>query len=183
MRKIIFLSLALLFLTAIAGWSQNLADQPGYVPTEKLDLFPRDKLSVEINIEGALLSLIAAGSRAEDPEFASLIAGLKSIKVRAVPLKDVDAAAVRSRISQTVRWLEDRGWKSMLLAREEGEETHVYLKETDGKITGLTLLALDPADEAVVINIVGRIDPAQIGRLSEGVGRMAHPDREKKKPH
>jgi hypothetical protein len=180
MRKTLFVTLALLALTAAAGRTQNLADQPGYVPIEKLDLFPRDKLSVEINIEGALLSLIAAGSRAEDPEFASLIAGLKSITVRAVPLKNVDAGVIRSKINQTVRWLEDRGWKSTLLARDEGEETHIYLKEVDGKIAGLTLLALDPADEAVVINIVGRIDPAQIGRISEGVGRMAHPDKKKK---
>ena len=182
MRKTTFIALVLFVLPAL-GWGQNPADQPGYVPIEKLELFPRDKLSVEINIEGALLSLIAAASQGEDPDFASLIGGLKSIKVQAVPLKDVDAATVRSKIGQAVRWLEDRGWKSTLRAREEGEETYIYLKETDGKISGLTLLALDPADEAVVINIVGRIDPAQIGRLSEGVGRLAHPDKVKKKPH
>lgn len=181
MRKIILIAIILLVLTAAAGWTQKLTDQPGYVPIEKLDLFPRDKLSVEINIEGALLSLIAAGSKAEDPEFASLIAGLKAITVQAVPLKDVDAGAVRSKIGQAVRWLEERGWKSTLRARDEGEETYIYLKEVDGKIAGLTLLALDPTDEAVVINIVGHIDPAQIGRLSESVGRMAHPGKEKEK--
>jgi hypothetical protein len=180
MRKTIFLSFAI-FVLAAAGWSQDLADQPGYVPIEKLDLFPRDKLSVEINIEGALMSLIAAASKGEDPEFASLIGGLKSIKVQAVPLKDVDAATVRNKIGQAVRWLEDRGWKSMLRARDEGEETYIYLKETDGKITGMTVLALDPTDEAVVINIVGRIDPAQIGRLSQGVSSLAHPDKDKEK--
>ncbi|HEV8582682.1 MAG TPA: DUF4252 domain-containing protein [Thermoanaerobaculia bacterium] len=181
MRKTLIIGVALLGLTAAAGWTQNLADQPGYVPIEKLELFPRDKLSVEINIEGALLSLIAAASKVEDPEFASLIGGLKSIKVQAVPLKDVDAATVRGKIGQAVRWLEDRGWKSTLRAREEGEETYIYLKETDGKISGLTLLALDPTDEAVVINIVGHIDPAQIGRLSQSVGRLAHPDKDKKR--
>lgn len=169
MRKIIPLALVLLVLAAGAGWAQKLADQPGYVPIEKLDLFPRDKLSVEINLEGALLRLIAAGARAEDPEFSSLIEGLKGITLQAVPLKDVDAGAVRAKIGQAVRWLEDRDWKSTMRVREEGEETYIYLKEIDGKIAGLTLLALQPGDEAVVINIVGRIDPEQVGRVVENL--------------
>ena len=169
MRKTIPLALVLLVLTAGAGWTQKLADQPGYVPIEKLDLFPTDKLSVEINLEGALLRLIAAGVRSEDPEFSSLIAGLKGITVQAVPLKDVDAGAVRAKIGQAVRWLEDRDWKSTLRVREEGEETYIYLKEIDGQIAGLTLLALEPGAEAVVINIVGRIDPEQIGRVVENL--------------
>lgn len=167
MRKIIITLTVLLLLAASAGQAQNLAAQPGYVPLEKLALLPQEKLSVEINIEGALLSLIAAGSKKADPEFSSLMAGLKAIKVQAVPLKDLDASAVRTRIGQTVRWLEDRGWKSTLKVKNEGEETYIYLKETGGKIDGLTLLSLSPGDEAVVINIVGRIDPAQIGRLAQ----------------
>ncbi|HEY7214157.1 MAG TPA: DUF4252 domain-containing protein [Thermoanaerobaculia bacterium] len=169
MRKIIPLAFVLLVLTANAGWAQRLADQPGYVPIEKLDLFPADKLNVEINLEGALLKLIAAGARAEDPEFSSLIDGLKGITVQAVPLKDVDAGSVRAKIGQASRWLEDRGWKSTMRVREEGTETYIYLKEIDGAIAGLTLLALEPGDEAVAINIVGRIDPEQVGRVVENL--------------
>jgi len=165
MNRIIALATFLLVLTASAGWSQKLSDQPGYIPLEQLDLFPRDKLSVEINIDGALMRLIAAGAKGEDPEFSSLIAGLKAINVQAVPLKDVDQASVRAKIGRTVRWLEDHGWKSTLRARSEGQETYIYLKEIDGKIAGLTLLAFEPGDEAVVINIVGRLDPDQVGRI------------------
>lgn len=169
MRKTTLLVLVFLVLTAAAGRAQKLADQPGYVPIEKLDLFPEEKLSVEINLEGALLRLIAAGARAEDPEFSSLIAGLKGITVQAVPLKDVDAGSVRAKIGQAVRWLEDRGWKPTMRVREEGEETYIYLKEIDGQIAGLTLLAIEPGDEAVAINIVGRIDPEQVGRVVENL--------------
>ena len=184
MRKIILFTLMLLVLTATAGRAQKLADQPGYVPIEKLDLFPADKLSVEINLEGALLKLIAAGARGEDPEFSSLIAGLKGITVQAVPLKDVDAGSVRAKIGQAVRWLEDRGWKPTMRVREEGEETYIYLKEQDGQILGLTVLTFQPGEEAAVINIAGRIDPAQLGRLGQNLDL---PQLEKvpagKKPH
>jgi hypothetical protein len=170
MRKTIILATVLLVLaSSAAGWAQKLTDQPGYVPLGQLDLFPRDKLSVEINIEGALLSLIAAGAKESEPEFSSLIAGLKGITVQAIPLKGVDESMVRTKIGRTVHWLEDRGWKSTMKVRDQGEETYIYLKEIDGKIAGLTLLTLSPGDEAVVINIVGRIDPAQIGRLSQSL--------------
>lgn len=167
MRKTILTLAALLLLAASAGQAQDLTAQPGYVPLEKLDLFPREKLSVEINIEGALLSLVAAGAKSSEPELASLLGGLKSIKLQAIPLKDLDESALRTRFGRTVRWLEERGWKSTLKVRDEGEETYIYLKETAGKIDGLTLLSLSPGDEAVIINIVGRIDPAQIGRLAQ----------------
>lgn len=169
MHKTITLATALLVLTASAGWTQKLADQPGWVPLEQLDLFPRDKLSVEINIEGALLRLIAAAAKQEDPEFSSLMAGLKAITVQAVPLKDVDQSSVRAKIGRTVHWLEEHGWKPTLRARDEGEETYIYLREINGKIAGLTLLALEPGEEAVVINIVGRIDPDQIGRVVQSL--------------
>jgi hypothetical protein len=167
MRKILLFVILLPLAAAVPGRSQKLADQPGYLPIEQLDLFPREKLSLEINFQGAILRLIAAAAKIEDPEFASLMAGLKAITVQTAPLKELDEKSVRAGIGRTVRWLEDHGWSSTMRVREEGEETYIYLKETDGKISGLTLLAFDPQDEAVVINIVGRIDPAQIGRLSE----------------
>lgn len=177
----------LLLLAASAAQAQNLAAQPGYVPLDKLDLFPQEKLSTEINIEGALLSLIAAGTKQAEPEFSSLIAGLKAINVQVFPLKDVDESPLRTRISRAVRWLEDRGWKSTLRVKEQGEETYIYLKETGGKIDGLTLLSLSPGDEAVVINIVGRIDPAQIGRLAQHFDvdvnvKPSPPSKDNKKP-
>ena len=167
MRKTIITLTVLLLLAVSAGRAQDLTALPGYVPLEKLDLFPKEKLSVEINIEGALLSLVAAGAKNSDPEFASLIGGLKSIKLRVIPLKDLDESALRTKMGRTVSWLEDRGWKATLKVRNEGEETYIYLKETAGKIDGLTLLSLSPGDEAVVINIVGRIDPEQLGRLTQ----------------
>jgi hypothetical protein len=169
MRKTITLATVLLVLAASAAWGQKLTDQPGYLPLEQLDLFPQDKLSVEINIQGALLSLIAAAAKQEDPEFSSLMAGLKAVTVQAIPLKGMDEGTVRTKIGRTVRWLEDRGWTSMMRVRDKGEETYIYLREVDGKIAGLTLLTLEPGDEAVVINIVGRIDPAQLGRLSRSL--------------
>lgn len=165
-RKPIVLAISLLFL-AVAGWAQK--PEPGYVSIEDLDLFPRDKLQVEINIGTPILRMIAAGARKDDPGFAAVMAGLKSIQVQVFPVKGVEAGAVRSRIDRALRWLEGHGWESTVRVRDQGQETYIYLKQSGDRIDGLTLLSLDPKEEAVAINIVGRIDPAQIGELGQSL--------------
>ncbi len=183
MRKLIVLTIVLFCLPA-AGWAQKPESQPGYVPIEELGLFPRDKLEVEINIGPPLLRMIAAGTRKDDPGFSAVMDGLKSIQVQVFPVKGVDTGAVKTRIDRAVHWLEGHGWQSTVRVRDQGQETYVYLKQTGERIDGLTLLSLDPKDEAVVINIVGRIDPAELGRLGQSlhVSQLKNVPTGKKKP-
>jgi hypothetical protein len=168
MRRLLVLTIVLLGL-AVPGRAQKLESQPGYVPIEELGLFPRDKLEVEINLEGPLLRMIAAGTKKDDPGFSAVMEGLKSIKVQVFPVKGTDTGALKTRIDRAVHWLEGHGWQSTVRVRDQGQETYIYLKQTGDRIDGLTLLSLDPKDEAVVINIVGRIDPAELGRLGQSL--------------
>jgi hypothetical protein len=169
MRRPFVFAAVLLLLTAVAGRAQKLADQPGYVSIESLGLFPGDDLEVEINLDGPLLNMVAAATKKDDPQFSSVMAGLKSIQVQVYPLKGVDAGAIRTKIGRAVHLLEERGWKSTVRVKDKGEETYIYLKESGGRIAGLTLLSMSPGEEAVVINIVGRIDPAQLGQLGQNL--------------
>lgn len=169
MRKPIVLVTLLLALAAAAGHAQALESLPGYVPIEKLGLFPPDKLSVEINLVGPMLHMAAAATKSEDPAFSALLAGLKSIRVQVYPLKGVDAAAIKAKVDGAARWLEARGWQSTMKVRDQGQEAYIYLKETNGKVEGLTLLSFDPKGEAVIVNIVGKIDPAQLGSIAQGL--------------
>jgi hypothetical protein len=163
MRTRIIVSLALMLsLTGPAGWAQQkLSDQPGYVSVEQLDLFPREDLSIEINLEGALLRMVAAATRGEDPGFAQVISNLKAIQVQVFPLTGVEGSAVRTKIGRAVRLLEDRGWKATVKVREKDEESYIYLKES--------VLAFTAGQEAALINIVGKLDPAQLERLGRSL--------------
>jgi hypothetical protein len=147
--------------------TQTMKNQPGYLPIEQLNLFPPEKLSVEVNIEGPILRMVAAATKHDDPGFSAVIAGLKGITLQAFPLKGVDATAVKARIAGAVRWLEGHAWTASIKVRDKGAETYVYLKQSGDRIEGLTLLSVSPGDEAVVINIVGTIDPAQLGRIGQ----------------
>jgi hypothetical protein len=167
MRRPIAFALLVLFRAVPAVRAQTMKNQPGYLPIEQLNLFPPEKLSVEVNIEGPILRMVAAATRQDDPGFSSVIAGLKGITLQAFPLKGVDAGAVKARIAGAVRWLEGHSWTASIRVRDKGDETYVYLKQSGGRIEGLTLLSVTPGDEAVVINIVGTIDPAQLGRIGQ----------------
>jgi hypothetical protein len=183
MRKLKITGTALaLFLAAAASLAQP--PPPGLVPLDELNLFPRDQLSVEVNLEGGMLHFIAAAGK-DDPDFSALVGGLQAIHVQVFPLKGVKAESIKPKIDHAVRWLEDRGWKANVRVREEGAETFIYMKEQGGKIVGLTVLTFQPGDEAAVINIAGRIDPAQLGRLGQNLDlpQLEKVPTKGKKPH
>lgn len=173
------LALLLTLSTAAPGQAQKLSEQPGYLPIEELALFPKADLKVEINLEGALLRMVASAVRDEDPELSSLIRGLVSIRVQVFPLQGKDGSALKPKMGRAVDWLEKKGWKTMVRAREADSEVYIYLKEAGGKIVGLTLLSIDRGAEAALVNIVGRFDPDQLERLGRELDFKVPPTKKK----
>jgi len=168
------LCLVLLMISGMAATSTVRAApappaSPGALPFGELEIFARKDLTTEINLEGALLKLVGNATREDDPEFSKLVSGLEAIRVQVAPLKDLDAEKVRARMDHTVHWLEAQGWTAVVRTREKGEETYIYTREVQGQIVGLAVLSFEPGKEAAVINIVGRLDPDQIGRLGRGL--------------
>jgi hypothetical protein len=49
--------------------------------------------------------------------------------------------------------------------REDENEVYLYVKEHGEEIDGLTAMVISEEGEAVFVNIVGHIDPSQIGRI------------------
>jgi hypothetical protein len=189
MRKFIVLSTLLTLLAAPGAFAQKAASQSGFLPLDDLDIFPSDKLSMEINLDGALLRMVAESTKGSDPDLARLLAGLRSIRVQVLPLEGENESLVKASIGRALRWLDGQGWKSTVRVRDKGDETYIYLKEADGKVMGMTVLAMEHGGEAVVINIAGRFDPADIGRISRGFDididlpdMDKAPSQEKKKP-
>jgi len=171
------LCLSLLLLAGVAAAPPVRADaaapapdtSPGAIPFGELEIFARKDLTTEINLEGALLQLVGNAMREDDPEFARLVSGLQVIRVRVASLKDLDTEKVRAKMDQAVRWLEAKGWTAVVRTRDKGVESYIYTRTVQGKIVGLAVLSLEPGKEAAVINIVGHLDPDQIGRLGRGL--------------
>ncbi len=169
-RKILTVSLVWI-VSATAGWSQQqaLSKLPGYFPFEELNILGRDQLSVEINLSKPLLRLVAAATRKEEPEFAALIDSLDAVRVRVAPAEDVDLERTRVAVAEAAGWLEDHGWQVIIRTREDDEETFIYTRDLDGEIAGMAILVIESGGEVAVINIVGRMDLAQLERLGEAL--------------
>ncbi|MEM7480985.1 MAG: DUF4252 domain-containing protein [Acidobacteriota bacterium] len=143
-----------------------LESHPGYVPLGELALLPEDSLSVEVDLSGPLLRLIAGATRSEDQDFSSLISGLLSIRVQVGSVAAGDAKRVDRRAAAAARWLDDHGWHPTVRMRDGNGRNYIYLKEQDGDLVGLTVVAFEHDQEAVLVNIVGRIDPEGLGELA-----------------
>jgi len=168
--RIVVLFTATLLLVAAGGLAQTPVDrQPGYFPIEQLDLFTPDSLNVDIELQGPMLRLVASAmSGDDDPEdrqFAELMAKLDRIRVRVGSLDGHDMADVHKLVMGAADRLTGSGWQRILFARDEDELVSVLVRSDGERFQGLTVFAVDSPDEIALINIVGDIDPSQLGRL------------------
>jgi hypothetical protein len=73
---------------------------------------------------------------------------------------DGDASKVAARIQRMSAHLRRDRWEPVILIQEQGEQTHMLMRRRGERILGLTLITSDGDSEAVVINVMGDIDPA-----------------------
>lgn len=133
------------------------------------DWFSQEPL-VEINLSGAMLNLVAEGSRAEDPDFASLAEDLQGVFVRRYTLSSA-RSGTRGRLLNAANDLKRQGWQTLVRVREDDEDMRVYVRPRGNILAGLVVISIDSNfDEVTIVSISGRIDPSQIGRLSERFG-------------
>ncbi len=159
--------LSILLFVAVAGstgtWAEiPLPEQPGYIDFADLGLIDEAEAetSVEIYLKDPLLSLVAAATRLEDEELANMLAVLDLIQVRAYD----DLGPSYETIAARLRTCTVPGWEQVVRVREQDQQVQVYIRVDDKNIAGLLVLACEES-EFVLINIVGPIDLAQVGRI------------------
>lgn len=141
----------------------------GYVDLTKLgrldDLFDEDPV-IEVNIEGALLTLVAEASRYEDPELADMLTNLDGIYVRGYDTRGPGFERISERARLIGKELEIAGWSTVVKVNDDEESVHMYMRTGDRGVNGMVVIMAERySDDTVFLNIVGDIDPAQIGRI------------------
>ena len=169
-RKKLAIGLFVLATLCAATLSRaQVEDHPGYFPIDRFGILSDDSLSLEINLNRALLQLVAAALGGEEPEFAELVGALESIRVRVAEAEDFDVDAVHQGLSEASDWLEDHDWSTMLRLREDGERVYVYTRLSGGEMQGIAVLAVEDDGDAVLINVVGSLDPETLAGLAEAL--------------
>ena len=162
MKAIITVLMAALFSLPVTAQTAQLESLPGYVDFADLDAIygePR----VMVNIGGTLLKLMSKASAAEDPETAALMSGLEGVRIKVYPTQGNLKPAL-DKVSEARASLEAADWEPVVQVNEANEQVQIFMKAGAETIEGLTVMAVDQ-EEAVFLNILGVIDPAQIGKV------------------
>ena len=167
MKHAFFLCCALLAVLAAPLRAQDAIERdPGYVDIDALSAWFDEMPTVEVNIKGALLRMAAAATRNEDPVLADMLTKLRAIQVRTFKYRPSLHAQLTSRTDGLSRRLKSEGWDAIVRVREEGESVDMFLRSRGDRVQGMMVSVVSPDEEEVVfINIVGDIDPEEVGRL------------------
>jgi hypothetical protein len=128
----------------------------GFAELESLGFLDVDR-TMSLSIGPTLLKF-AARHIDDDPETAALLRDLDGVRIRIYEI-DGDAQRVSGRIQRMGEHLQEDGWEPVMLVREDTQTTQMLAKTNAGTIRGLTLLSTDGESEAIVINLMGDIQP------------------------
>lgn len=165
MRRLLFL--LVICLAPTAGWAQTgpeVRDLPGFLDLSLVDSWFDREAKIEVNVSGALLGLVQGATEQEEPELSTMLSRLKGLYVRGYAVTPEEARSIGERTNSLARSLTSQGWETVVRVNEEDERVHVYLRSIQNRIAGLVVMVVDE-EETMFVNIVGEIDPSELGRL------------------
>ena len=153
-------------LLAWPAWAQDEAmkDLPGFVDFGQLsEIFGEP--SVEIAVGQSLLGMVSAFSASDDPETAALFKRLKGVRINVFETKGMAAGALDYVKSVSSR-LGAENWESVVKVSSADEQVRIFMKINGDAVEGITVMAIEE-DEAVFINVIGSLKPAELEKVME----------------
>mgnify|MGYP000285250421 CR=1 FL=1 len=173
MKKL--LSALILFSSSLfigsSAFADDITQERGYVNFANLDsVYGEPK--VMVNLNKTMLGFISKINMS-DPEASELISKLKAVRVQIYNMTGNDQPAL-DLIAEVSKDIKTKNWLPIVSVNEEGEKVRIFTKITDDIMDGLMVMVINNKDhsegrEAVFINIVGEIDPAQINKVTESL--------------
>jgi len=166
MLKTVFLGVfcALLSLPVLAQ-EDELKKLEGYIDFGDLSATYGEP-SISINIGGTLLQFVGMMSENSDPEAAQIMSELKGVRVFGYPIEQ-DPAVARDKFTEVKSTLKTKGWEPVVQINEDDEQVLIYMKLNESVMEGMTVMTVDE-EEVMFINIIGKLDPKQIGKVMDG---------------
>lgn len=157
-----------LALPLLAGPMSAADIPPGQVDFGHLARGDARRQVVEVNLDSNLISMVARLAASQEPEVATLLKGLRSVRVNVVGVDDSNRAAVAEQMTGIREQLDAGGWNRIVTVREPDQDVAIHLKARgDEAIEGVTVTVRNGSSEAVFINVVGDILPDQLAELGE----------------
>lgn len=154
---------AMLALPAMAQ-EDALKAFPGYVDFGDLgNIFGEP--TVQISVGASLLSLVGSLSASEDPEAAEMFKRLNGVRVNVYENTEVTAEGL-DLVKDVSSQLSGSGWESVVTVNSEEEQVRIFMKIDDDVVQGITVMVVE-ATEAVFVNVIGDINPAELEKVMD----------------
>lgn len=188
MKKILGLIFMLVLFTAFTVSAQEKTDYskyPGYVDFGNISKFMSGDRVTQIELDASLLKMLSKMGGENNTDFKDVVGGLKLIRVNSFGLDANNEKEVREKINAIDQSLTNKKWQRIIMVKEAGEYTNVYVLPSSDyeNFLGLCVTTIDKdgkrghnGPEATFVNIVGNINMSQIGKLGDkfhipGLGR------------
>gem|GEM_PF-380977 len=123
---------------------------------------------VQINIWRTLLRFVGLMAKDEDEEVAELLSKLEVVRVQVYELEENAEPAINM-VEDIPKELHTMDWEPVVVVREEDEQIRIFIKIGEDVMKGLVVMSVDSETEAIFINIIGEIDPTQVGKVTKAL--------------
>jgi len=153
-------------LTTLSVHAEN--SPPGLVDFGKFTASASGREFVEVNVKSNLINMIARLAEKEEPSVAEVLRGLNLVRVNVIGLDDQNRDEVEKRVKAIRAQLDTQGWERVVTAQQKNEDVGVYIKTRGGDaVSGVVVTVLTGGKEAVLVNIVGDIQPEKLALVGE----------------
>jgi hypothetical protein len=150
----------------VLAQEDELRDLDGFIDFGDLSAtYGEPKIS--INIGGTLLQFVGMMSEEGNPETSEIMSQLKGVRVFGYPIAD-DPGVAREKFGEVKNTLKSKGWEPVVQVNEEDEQVLIYMKLNGASMEGMTVMTVDE-EEVMFINIIGKLDPRQLGKVMDGL--------------
>jgi len=167
--KNFILSILVLITTISMAMAQDVSQERGFVNFDNLEAeYGEPKVMVDLN--QAMLGFVSKLNVA-DQETSELISKLKAVRVKIYNIKNNDKPAL-DLMTKVAKDIKNKNWMPIVSINEGDEKVRVFTKLTNDIMDGLVVMVVNDNDskkEAVFINIIGEIDPAQINKVTKSL--------------
>ncbi len=164
------LLLVALLLPSVQVLAQALSAHPGYVDFGDLSGIADTEPTIEVSLGPALLGFVRKTVSAEDPELANTLGKLRGIELRVFEISPGQLANARQQALAISKRLKGSDWQPAVTVRGEDATVHMYMKTRDEVVQGMVVMMVESGGDAVFLNIIGEIDPEQLGSVAGRFG-------------